>query len=479
MTGDLAELVDNNDATAVAQEVRAGSVDPQQLLDLALARVEERNPTLNAIVNVAADDARAQLNRVDRSAPFAGVPFVIKDLGARVAGLPTTRGSRLWADDVATSDSELVARYRRAGFIIVGMTNTPEMGKSASTEPLIHGPTRNPHSLAHSPGGSSGGTAAAVAAGIVPIGHGNDGGGSIRIPAAACGLFGLKPSRGRTPAHPAYSMLTYPLGIAHVLTRSVRDSARVLDATAGPMPGDSYVIDRPDRSWEDSLVAGPAPLRIATTTDDRHGLPVDPACADAVRTTAKRLADMGHEIAESAVPWPNEELSLIMRTIAGVSSKLAVEERLAELGRELRDDDLEPFTRMLVDRAGTESGADVLRAFEAIEAATRTIGEFFVDHDLLLTATLARTVPEIGHLDPTDVGAMVTRAGAYSALTSPFNVTGQPAVSIPCGKDSDGLPIGVQLVGRFGAEDLLLAISAQLERAHPWPITPVWARPVV
>ncbi len=474
MSRDVAEFLDHQDATAVAEAIRSGDLDAREVLDVSLARVEERNPSLNAIVAHCADQAHADVDNLDREAPFAGVPFVIKDLGASVAGLPQTHGSRLWADNIAATDSELVRRYRRAGFIIIGVTNSPELGKSASTEPALHGPTRNPHRPTHSPGGSSGGTAAAVAAGIVPIGHGSDGGGSIRIPSAMCGLVGLKPSRGRTTAAPEFSLLSYPLGVAHVLSRSVRDTARALDATAGPVPGDAYVIDRSVTTYESATQAPPGRLRVAVSTRDRRGEPFHPDCAASVRAMADLLADLGHEVVEAEPAYPNDAFATVMKTMSGVTTKMAVDDRLAELGRPLRDDDLEPFTRMMYDRAGSESGEDVLRAYNEIERAAREVGEFFVGFDLVLTATLAQPTPELGYLDTTDVQAMVERAGAFSVLTAPFNVTGQPAISLPTGSDASGLPIGVQLVGAFGREDLLVSIAAQVEARQPWPIAPVW-----
>ena len=474
MADDLAAFVDSHDTTAVAEAVRRGDIDPGELLELTFERIDERDPALHAMVTLRKQRARAEIAALDRDAPFVGVPFVVKDLGAEVAGMPATRGSRLFADDVAEHDSELVARYRRAGFVIVGTTNTPELGKNASTEPLLHGPTRNPHRLTHSPGGSSGGTAAAVAAGIVGIGHGNDGGGSIRIPASACGLVGLKPSRGRVTAAPELSLLAYPLGVNHVLSRSVRDSARALDATGGPFPGDPYVIDQPTRSWL-SHCRDPWPrLRIGVATHDRTGDPIHADAVAAVRSSADLLSDLGHEVIDAAPNYPNDAFAFVMRIVAGVATKVTVDDRLAQLGRELRDDDLEPFTRLLYDRAGSETGEDVLRAMREIERAARGVGCFFVDHDLLLTATLAQPTPELGHLDTTDPMAMVQRAGAYSILTSPFNVTGQPAISLPLGTDATGLPLGSQLVAGFGREDLLLAVGAQLEQARPWDINPVW-----
>ena len=467
------ELLDRHDATAAAAAVKDGEVSPGELVEAAIARIEARNPELNAVVSTRFDEARAEAEAVDRSLPFAGVPFVVKDLGADVAGLPHTRGSRLWADAVSATDSELVRRYRAAGFVIVAKTNTPELGKNASTEPLLHGPARNPSGLGHSTGGSSGGTAAAVAAGLVPIGHGNDGGGSIRIPASACGLFGLKPTRSRTPSDPARSLLSYPMAIDHVLTRSVRDSAAVLDLTAGPMPGDPYQIAPPRRPWLEEVGADPGRLRIGLGTT-REGYETHPDCAAATEALAATLESLGHEVVEASPDYPVEAMGMVMRTIMGVPTAVKVDRRLAELGRELRDDDLEPFSRVMYDRAKVVTGTEVIEALEAVEEIGRRVGEFFSDHDLHLCPVLPQPVPPLGHLDTTDIESMITRAGTYSAFTSPYNTTGQPAVSLPVGRDSDGRPIGVQLVASFGREDQLIAVSAQIEQATPWSAEAVW-----
>jgi amidase len=473
MNADIDQLLDNEDATAVAQHVNEGTVHPRELTEHAISRCEQRNPALNALVATRFDEALDDAEHVDRSLPFAGVPFVIKDLGAAIAGLPHTRGSRLWADDVASQDTELVRRYRAAGFVVIGVTNAPELGRSASTEPLLHGPCHNPHDLTRSPGGSSGGTAAAVAAGIVPIGHGNDGGGSIRIPAAACGLVGLKPSRARTTSAPSLSLLAYPMGVNHVLTRTVRDTARVLDLSAGPMQGDPYQIAAPVRPWTDEIGAALAPQRIAVCSKQRDGQPCDPEVAAATEDTASLLADHGHDVVVAGPDYPVEKMNEVMRTLMGVPMALQVNRRLTELGRDLRDDDLEPFSRMMYDTAGAVSGEQVLHAMELVEEVALHIGAFFADHDVLVAPTYPVQTAPLGLLDTTNIDAMITHAGTYASLTSPFNTTGQPAISLPLGTASDGMPIGVQLVAGFGREDLLIALSAQLESAAPWSIRPV------
>lgn len=475
MTGDAAKLMDTLDATGVAEGVKSGRVSAVELMEETIRRMEERNPALNAIVADRAEAALADAAAVDTSLPFAGVPFVVKDLGATVGGLPATRGSRLWADYVAPDDSELVKRYKAAGFVVLGTTNTPEMGKNASTEPLLYGPTRNPYDLDRSPGGSSGGTGAAVAAGIVPIGHGNDGGGSIRIPSSACGLVGLKPSRGRTTSNPALSLMSYPMGIGHVLTRSVRDTAAVLDLTAGPMQGDPYQIAAVGTPWLDQVGAPPGRLRVAVSTDSRQGGPVHPDCVAAVESTAALLAELGHEVEEKEPDYPLEAFTYVMRTIMGVATAVSVNARLAELDRPLRDDDLEPFTRLMYDWASEVSGEEVMIAMDQVEVASLHLGAFFADYDLLLTATLPEPAPVLGYLDTSDPAAMVARAGTFSSLTSPFNTTGQPAISLPLAHDSTGVPIGVQLVANYGREDQLIAVASQVEQARPWSIQPVWS----
>ncbi|MEL7207187.1 MAG: amidase family protein, partial [Actinomycetota bacterium] len=362
------DLLDRADATACADAVREGAVSASELVDAAIDRVTERNPALNAVVGTRFDEARAEAATVDPdSQPFAGVPFVIKDLGAAITGLPHTRGSRLWADDVATEDTELVARYRRLGFVVLGTTNAPELGKNASTEPVLHGPCHNPHDLDRSPGGSSGGTAAAVAAGMVPIGHGNDGGGSIRIPASACGLVGLKPSRARVTAAPEKSLLSYPMGCNHVLTRSVRDTARVLDLTAGPMPGDPFVIPPPTRPWVDELGGDPGPLTIGISTVDRAGDPVDPACAAAVEAAGRTLEALGHRVVPGQPAFSEETMTEIIVTLMGVPLAIEVNKRLAELGRPLAEDDLEPFSHVMYGMAADIDGERVLVAMQLVE----------------------------------------------------------------------------------------------------------------
>lgn len=472
-TGDLASELSDRDATAFAAAIRAGEVTAAEVLEVALARLDERNPAINAVIARRDDAARAEVAAGLPDGPLTGVPFAVKDLGASIAGLPHTDGSRLFASRVAVADSELVRRWRAAGAVPIGTTNSPEHGKNASTEPLLHGPTRNPRRLTHSPGGSSGGSAAAVAAGIVPIAHGNDGGGSIRIPASMCGLIGLKPSRGRVPAAPERSLLAYPMGVNHALTRTVRDTALLLDVAQGPMPGDPYVIAAPERPYVAEVGADPGRLRIALSTVMPSGAPVDADCDRVTRRAADALATLGHQIVEATPDYPAEIISRVMSVTMGVPLAVKVDARLAELGRELAEDDLEPMTRMIYESGRQLPATAMTVALQDLEFAAHRLGEFFGTYDLLLTPTIARTVPPLGLLDTTSLPAMMQHAGAHSAMTSVYNVTGQPAISLPFGTDSSGLPVGIQLVAAYGREDLLIRLAAQLEATNAWTTTPV------
>ena len=461
------------DATAIAVAVRAGEVSAREVVEATLCRIDIRNPALNAITTRADEQALAAAS--DRpDGPLAGVPLVIKDLKVDVAGLPTTNGSRLYERAVAHQDSEIVARYRRAGAVVVGLTNTPELGLNASTEPLLHGPTRNPHDRGRSPGGSSGGTAAAVAAGMVPAGQGSDGGGSLRIPASCCGLVGLKPSRGRVSARPRKQTFASPLTVLHALTRTVRDSALLLDVCAGPAVGDAVAVAAPAASYASDVGRDPGRRRIAWTTTTPAGEPAHADCAGAVRDAASMMECLGHDVVESAPPWPVQAIQRALPVLMASAVATDVDTRLAELGRDLADDDIEPFTRLMYELGSGCSGADIVRALQDLDATAQAMAPFFVEHDLLVTPTIAEPAPPLGWLDTTDVNAMMQRAGRSSAFTAPFNVTGQPAISLPMGRGDDGMPIGVQLVAAIGREDLLLQVASQLEAAQPWPTVPAW-----
>lgn len=458
------------DATATAAAIRSGEVSAREVVEEAIARIE-KHAELNTVVADRFDRALAEVDAGLPSGSLHGVPTLVKDLGMQVAGLPLTRGSKLWADDVQAADSELVARYRRAGMVVLGMSNSPELGKNASTEPVFHGPTRNPWSLAHSPGGSSGGSAAAVAADLVPVAHGNDGGGSIRIPASACGLFGLKPSRGRVTTHPAANSLAAPLSHNHVLSRTVRDSALLLDLSSAPLPGDAFAAPTPATSFLEQASRAPGPLRIGLITARADGGRVDEEMVAAVRRTADVCEGLGHRVEETSFGYDAERLMSGFATLMGVSLLADVDHRLAELGRPLADDDLEPFTRLLHEHySASMTPVQVYDALRDVQATGWQLGESFREFDLLLTPTLPMSVPELGYLDTTDPMKMWERGSDYSSFTAVANASGSPAMSVPCGLDSNGLPLGAHFIGDLGADGVLLSLATQLELAAPWPL---------
>lgn len=465
------EILDRHDMVGLAAVIRAGDVTSAELLDAVTRRVEERNPVLNAVVATRVDAARAEVADGLPDGPLRGVPFAVKDLLCDVAGMADTAGCRLFAGATTERDGLLASRYRRAGLVIVGKTNTAELGLSPTTEPVLHGPTRNPWQLDHSPGGSSGGSAAAVAGGMFPAAHASDYGGSIRIPAACCGLFGLKPSRGRVPDDHGANAFAFPLIASHALTRTVRDSAALLDAVAGPLPGDPY--GALPVSTAGTFLAGldrpPRPLRIGVATTSADGNPAHPAAAAAVQRTAALLSDQGHQLSAAAPHWDPvaEAMSLGQLVIAFARAQIA--DRLAALGRDLAADDIEPFTRFLLDTMPAQSGADVHGALQAVEQIGRQLAPFFTGYDVWLTPTLRVAVPQLGVLDTTEPASIFAHGPEMTSFASVFNIGGLPAASVPAGFDDDGLPVGIQLVGPMGAEEILLRLARQLELAAPWP----------
>ncbi|MFI6874824.1 amidase [Streptomyces sp. NPDC050400] len=464
-------MSDSMDATATAEAIRRGERTAEEVTEEAIARIEARDPHLNAVIHTRFTEARAEIATGLPDGPLRGVPVLVKDLGMEVAGLPAADGSRLFADFVPRRDSELVARYRRAGMVVLGLTNTPEFGLNASTEPALHGPTRNPWDLARSPGGSSGGSAAAVAAGLVPVAHASDGGGSIRIPAAACGLFGLKPSRGRVSPFPRPTTLSGLVSGHHALTRTVRDSALLLDIAAGPRRGDAYAAPAPTAPFADLARQDPGRLRIGVVATLPGGPSVHPDSAKAVRAAADLCADLGHAVTEAAAPFHPQEVAGSSAVLTGGELVTRVDARLAQLGRPLADDDLEPFTRVLYEHYLTASAADVSRALRSVQRIGWEVGAVFEAYDVLLSPTLARPTPQLGVLDTTRPDSIYEHAAVYSAFTSVYNVTGMPAMSVPFGCSGEGLPLGVQFAAELGGEGLLLALAGQLEQAAPWPRT--------
>lgn len=451
----------------MAELVATGQATASELVEAAIARIEEVDPHVNAVVASRFEEALEEAGAALHPGPLSGVPFLLKDLHVEVAGLPATQGSRLLADHRPQQDNSLVARYRAAGLVILGLTNTPEFGRNASTEPLLHGPTRNPRRLTHSAGGSSGGSAASVAAGMVPAAHGNDGGGSIRIPASMCGVFGLKPTRGRVPA-PQRSAFAYPIGLDHVLTLSVRDSAALLDAVAKPLPGDPYPPPHHPGTFRATVDEPPGRLRIAFTTTTALGRAAHPDVAAAVRRAAELCEDLGHVVEEAAPSFDAERGQQAWNAILFAPVVQTVDRRLADLDRDLTDEDIEPFTRLIYEQFRSMSAAAFIEALEGIERAGREVAAFFGEYDLLLTPSIAEPVPPLGLLDTRRPESIIEHGGAFVEFTALFNATGQPAMSVPFGTDGEGLPTSVHFAGRYGEEGTLFRLAAQLEEASPW-----------
>ncbi|HUF89243.1 MAG TPA: amidase family protein [Gemmatimonadota bacterium] len=466
------------DATTQADLVRRGEVTPLELIDAAIARIERGNPTLNAVVTPTFPKARETARGELPDGPFRGVPFLLKDLSAAWKGVRMTSGSAFLADYAPPVDSVLVERYRAAGLVFLGKTNCPEFGFLPTTEPALHGPTRNPWDLDRSPGGSSGGSAAAVAAGMVPFAHGNDGGGSIRIPASCCGLVGLKPTRARVTHAPLVGDVMSGLVVAHALTRTVRDSAALLDATAGPAPGDPYRAPAPARPFLDEVGADSGRLRIAWSAANPIGATVDPDCVRAVEDAAALCESLGHDVVEAAPALDGELLyeSFLAAWTAGHA--WGIDAMARATGRSPEAGSFEPLTWALYRLGREVRAADYLLAITALQGIARQVAGFFAGHDVWLTPTLAEPPPPLGTFDgdSTDALAVFRRASEFVPFTPLFNATGQPAISLPLHWSAAGLPIGVQFAGRFGDEAALIRLAAALEEARPWAerIPPAW-----
>jgi amidase len=471
---DLATL----DATAQADLVRRREVKPIELVDAAIERIERLNPTINAVITPMYDLAIKAASEPLPDGPFTGVPFMLKDLIAAYGGVRFTFGSALLRDFVVDHDSELVARHKRAGLIVLGKTNLPEFGILPTTEPHFFGPTRNPWNTAHSAGGSSGGSAAAVASGMVPMAHGNDGGGSIRIPASCCGLFGLKPTRGRNPLGPDIGESMGGLVMEHALTRSVRDSAALLDATAGPDVGDPYWAPPPTRPFLQEVGADPGKLRIALSFEPPAGTPVHPDCIAAVRDAAKLCADLGHHVEEAAPAINAELLTQAFVTVFAAGVAMTVDAMALLSGRTPTQDQVEPLTWAVHQMASGQSAPSYLLAQTALHRIGRDVARFMVDYDVWLTPTLAEPPLPLGTFESTPENPLagLMRSASYIPYTPICNITGQPAMSVPLYWNGDNLPIGSHFMARFGDEATLFRLAAQLEKARPWAERrpPVW-----
>ncbi len=478
------------DGTGLAELVRTKQIHPRELVDEAIRRIDVGNPILNAVIHRLDEPARRQAEQPLGDGPFAGVPFLAKDLVSTWAGVPQASGTNLMKGWIPDHDSELAKRWRKAGVILLGKTNTPEIGLLPVTEPRAFGASRNPWMPGRTPGGSSGGSASAVAAGFVPIASGGDGGGSIRIPAACCGLFGLKPTRARTPVGPDIGEAWLGCAIEHVLTRSVRDSAAMLDATHGADPGAPYAAPAPARPFLAEVGAAPGKLTIAMTAKALIPTEVDPACVRAVEDAAALLRSLGHTVVEAHPEFDAAQFALdfVTMLVGEVAADVAQFEALA--GHKIKAGDLEKETRVLAQMGGVVSAGEFALAARRLRLVARRLAGFFAKYDLLLTPTLAKPPIEIGSLvkqgaeemlmrvaERVPIAGLLRRLGALQRIaneawafvpfTAVWNATGQPAASLPLYWEN-GLPLGVQLVGRFGDEATILRVASQCEAARPW-----------
>ncbi|TNF23800.1 MAG: amidase [Deltaproteobacteria bacterium] len=480
---------DRYDAVGLAELVARGDVSPKELVEAAIARIERDNPRLNAVVHTQFDRALAESVGPLPDGPFRGVPMLLKDLLAEDTGEPSTQSTRLRLAYRADHDAELVSRFRRAGLLVLGRTNTPEFGIYGVTEPALRGPTRNPWNTDRTPGGSSGGSGAAVAARMVPVAHGGDGGGSIRIPASHCGLVGLKPTRARNPSGPDAGERWGGLVCEHVLTRTVRDTAVMLDAVSGPDAGAPYQVHPPERPFAAEVGAPPGRLRIAFTRRALFGNETHPDNLAALDAAATMASDLGHDVEEALFDYDQAALVRAYLTLVSAGVGLGVRAAGDVAGSRPRASDFEPATWVLKLIADKLTATEHAAARQTVQAAGRVIGRFFERYDVLLTPTTARPPVPIGEFalsakEKLQIGVLRTlpsrrlllkaldelaeTALAATPNTMLFNMTGQPAISLPLSWNAEGLPIGTQWVGRFGDEATLLRLASQLEAAHSW-----------
>ena len=479
------------DALGLAELVRKGDITASDLLGEAIARAAEVNPKINAIIEPLHDYARNAIAEGLPEGPFSGVPFLVKDLLISLEGAPQRNGSRFFKDYVATADSTLAKRYKNSGVVIFGKTNTPEFGVTPITDPELFGSTLNPWNLEHSPSGSSGGSAAAVAARIVPMASGGDGGGSIRTPSSCCGLVGLKPTKGRTPTGPREGDLWYGMAVEHVLTRSVRDSAAMLDATHGQDAGPPNIAPAPERPYLEEVNRDPGKLRIAFSTHPMIGRELHPDCKAAVEKSANMLADLGHHVEEATPEIDREAFIRAFAVLVAADTSALIREGEQLLGRKARRQDFEPRTWALKRLGETYTAADFSEAYWHLQRVGRTMGQFMQNYDVLLTSTCGTPPPKPGELSPQGldrisvellnrlpiqkvatqpklVVQVAERVYDFMSQTPVANATGQPSMSLPLHWNEAGLPIGTLFTGKFGDEATLFRLAGQLEQAHPW-----------
>ncbi|MBN1160891.1 MAG: amidase [Dehalococcoidales bacterium] len=482
---------DKYDGLGLAGLVRKKEVKPVELVEEAINRIEKLNPRLNAVVHKIYEQARHTAARDLPDGPFKGVPFLLKDLVAFYAGAPMCNGSRFFKDYVPDHDCELVKRLKSAGVIVVGKTNTPEFGVAFVTEPELFGPANNPWDLTRTTGGSSGGSAAAVAAHLVPMAHGNDGGGSIRVPSSCCGVFGLKPTRGRNPAGPDFGDMWRGLAGDHAITRSVRDSAALLDATAGPDIGAPYWAVPPERPFLEEVGTAPGKLRIAFTSQPFLGNYVAEDCIKGLEETVKLCQELGHEVVEDSPPVDRQAVARAFMTIICSETRATIRNAAELLDRKPSSKYFETLTWIMSLLGDKFSASDLSRAINSIQYVSRKVGVFFEKYDVLLTPTLSVLPIKTGEsrvkgtqallmnlfarfnagglikrLAPMDT--MIEEDFKFAPYTPLFNATGQPAMSVPLYWNDEGLPIGMQFAAKYGDEATLFRLAGQLEKARPW-----------
>jgi amidase len=468
---DLAEYA-QYDGLSLAQLVRSRKVTRKELTRLFLAAIKKVNPKINAVIEIYSERVETDDGAVPNG-PFAGVPFLMKDLGAAEKGKPQECGSRLMKGYVAEKDAFLTIRFREAGLTLLGRTTTPEFGLAITTESLLMGATRNPWNLAMLAGGSSGGPAASVAAGILPIAHASDGGGSIRIPASACGLVGLKPSRGRVTQGPDSAEQLAGMLQEFVVSRTIRDTAAILDAVSQPAPGDPFIIMQPERPYIQEVNATPGKLRLAWTAQSwQPGTAVHPEVVRCVEQAAAKCDEMGHQVVETNPVFDYDEYLRALCILWGFGFDVSIDALAAKMGREINVETLEPVTLSWYDYARHLSAADAMTAEGIMNKFRRTFGRFFQEYDVLLTPTLAQLPEPLGKYvstrTDTDFVGFMRLCDETCMHLPPFNVTGQPAISVPLGQSKSGLPIGVQFVARFGDEATLIRLASAFEQVMPW-----------
>jgi Asp-tRNA(Asn)/Glu-tRNA(Gln) amidotransferase A subunit family amidase len=457
------------DGLGLADLVRRKEIKPEELLDAAISRIEAINPKLNAIVTNMYEEARGAIAGGVPDGPFRGVPFLLKDLGAAYAGVRLTMGSKLLANYIPTYDNELVKRYKRAGLVCIGRTNTPEFGLNFTTESAFLGPARNPWNTERSTGGSSGGSAAAVAARMVPIAHGSDAGGSIRIPSSSCGVFGLKPSRGRMPTGPEFGEIWEGFATNHALSISVRDNAALLDATSAPEVGAPYGIPAPTRPFLNEVGANPGNLKIALFSNI-GGNATHPDCIASVEDTAKLCESLGHTVVEANPMIDYWRLKSAFGLIVSGHTAAMLDLFGGFMGQKVTADMVEPWTWYLAQFGWKASAAQFASTKGIINQATRSVANFLTDYDVILSPTLAAPPPRLGFLDTVNLSMeeMGQRQSAHNPYNWLYNVVGLPAMSVPLFWNAEGLPIGSHFAGRYADEATLYRLAGQLEEARPW-----------